>query len=86
MSEHKARWDYVSAEADVRVGDRIMTSGLDGIFPKGLTIGIVKRIRDSGKDKGRLFQTIEIQPAVDFSKLETVLVVNSKFDRVSDDA
>jgi rod shape-determining protein MreC len=63
---------YVKRREDLQVGDRIVTSGLDNIFPKGVLIGeIVRLVR---KDQG-LFQTAEMQPAVDFSKLEEVLVV-----------
>ena len=65
--------DYVSAEADVRENDLIVTSGLDGIFPKGLLLGRVVKIYP-GRTRG-LFRPIEVKPAVDFQKLEEVLVL-----------
>jgi len=65
---------FVKRREDLQVGDRIVTSGFDGIFPKGVLIGeITSLVR---KDQG-LFQTAEVQPAVDFSKLEEVLVVQA---------
>jgi rod shape-determining protein MreC len=64
--------DYVAESSDVSVGDVVITSGLGGVFPKGLTIGHVSKINKASTD---LFQDIEITPAVDFSKLEEVLVI-----------
>lgn len=63
--------EYVSNLADVRVGDVIVTSGIDGIYPKGFRIG---RVVSCEPGPG-LYQTIGIAPAVDFSALEEVLVV-----------
>ena len=63
--------DYVSTTEDVRVGDRIVTSGLDGIYPPGFVIGDVSAVRlGSG-----LHLEIDVDPAVDFARLEAVLVV-----------
>jgi rod shape-determining protein MreC len=64
------RMDYVSEVSDVVVGDVVLTSGIDGIFPKGFVIGRVAAVA-----KGRAFREIVVQPAVDFSNLEDVLVV-----------
>jgi rod shape-determining protein MreC len=65
------RMNYVSGVADIKVGDRVVTSGIDGIYPKGFVIGQVQSIqRGSGE-----FTSIEVRPAVDFSSLEAVLVV-----------
>ncbi len=65
------RMDYVSEVADVVVGDVIVTSGIDGIFPKGFVIGRVTAVEKSGG----AYRLIAVQPAVDFSSLEDVLVV-----------
>ncbi len=65
--------DYVPAEADVRENDLVVTSGLDGLFPKGLLLGKVVQIYP-GRSKG-LFRPIEVKPAVDFKKLEEVLIL-----------
>ncbi len=63
---------YVLRKDDVRVGDKIVASGLDGVFPKGLPIGDVKKVvrRNSG-----VFQEVRIVPYIDFEKLEEVLVI-----------
>lgn len=63
---------YVAKESVVRVGDVVVTSGMDGVFPKGLIIGSVLRV---APEIGTLLQRIDLKPAVDFSKLEEVLIV-----------
>lgn len=65
------RLEYVSEIADVAVGDVVVTSGIDGIFPKGFIIGRVEAIERSG----RAYRRIAVRPAVDFSSLEEVLLV-----------
>ena len=62
---------YVKRSDDVRVGDRVIASGLDGVFPKGLPVGRV--IKVSRKDRG-LFLYAEVTPDADASRLEEVLV------------
>jgi rod shape-determining protein MreC len=64
------RMEYVSATADVRPGDRVVTSGIDGIYPKGYEIGKVEKV-----DRGSFYKVILVRPAVDFNQLEEVLVV-----------
>ena len=68
------RMKYVPLLSTVREGDVVVTSGLAGKFPKGLMIGVVKHIEKTEDD---LFQSAELAPVVDFSKLEEVLVVTS---------
>jgi rod shape-determining protein MreC len=63
--------NYVQSLADVVLGDEVVTSGLDQIFPKGLTVGRVVRI---GAGTG-LFKEIYVAPSVHFDELEEVLVV-----------
>ena len=65
------RLDFVVDTADVRVGDTIVTSGIDGIYPKGFVIGRITGVERSGG----AYRDIRIQPAVDFTSLEDVLVV-----------
>ena len=63
--------ELVSNLADVKPGDPIVASGVDGIYPKGFTIGRVETA-----DRGAaLYRTITVRPSVDFSSLEEVLVV-----------
>lgn len=65
--------DYVALPEDVVVGDVIVTSGLGGVFPKGLPVGVVVSVVRGGFS---MFQTIQVAPAVDFARLEEVLVVS----------
>ena len=63
--------EYLPGSADVKPGDRVVTSGTDGIYPKGFLIGEIESVaRAAGA-----FSGIKIRPAVNFSTLETVLVV-----------
>ena len=65
------RMDYVSGAADVKAGDAVVTSGIDGIYPKGFVIGQIQSVR---RGAGQ-YSAIVIRPAVDFATLEAVLVV-----------
>jgi rod shape-determining protein MreC len=62
---------YVPGRADVVVGDVVVTSGLDRIYPKGLVVG---RVRFVGDGSG-LFRDIRVEPSARFDRLEEVLVV-----------
>ena len=65
------RLDFVAGSADVAVGDRVLTSGIDGIYPKGLLVGQVQSVMREGGTLG----DITIRPTVDFSRLEDVLII-----------
>ncbi len=65
---------YVMKEEEIKIGDRVVTSGMDGVFPKGLFVGLVS---DIARREGSMFSSVVLRPAVDFSKLETVLVVTN---------
>jgi rod shape-determining protein MreC len=69
--EELLRMDYVSEVADVAVGDSVVTSGIDGIYPKGFVVGTVEAVEKSGNS----YKQILVRPAVDFSSVEEVLVV-----------
>lgn len=58
--------------ADIREGDRVITSGLAGIFPKGLLVGKVANVT---RERHELFQKADIRPVVDFNKIEGVFVI-----------
>ncbi|MEP7307280.1 MAG: rod shape-determining protein MreC [Acidobacteriota bacterium] len=62
---------YVSETADIVAGDQVMTSGIDGIYPKGFAIGRVERVEKNGPS----YKKIVVRPAVDFRALEEVLIV-----------
>lgn len=67
-----ARLKYVQRTDEVKEGDSIITSGMGGIFPKGLLLGTVFKVNK--KDPG-LFQKIEVSAVVDVSRIEEVLVI-----------
>ena len=73
-STDRCRLDYVLQKNDVRVGDTVVSSGLDGVYPKGLRIGRVAEVTDHDAN---IFHEIIITPFVDFEKLEEVLVILS---------
>ncbi len=72
LSSKVCTLDYVLKSSDVRVGDIVVTSGLGGIFPKGIPVGEVIDVKDPA---GELFKDVKIRPVVDFSKLEELLVI-----------
>jgi rod shape-determining protein MreC len=63
---------YVLRKDDIREGDIVISSGLDGIYPKGLMIG---KITEASKNKSGIFQEVAITPDVDFEKLEEVMII-----------
>jgi rod shape-determining protein MreC len=65
---------YISKTQDVKEGDVIVSSGMDGVFPKGLLIGQVSHV---DRQEASLFLKINVAPFVDFSKLEEVLILSS---------
>lgn len=65
--------DYVQARSDVRTGDLIVTSGLGGIYPAGITVG-----RVLSAVEGPLTMSIEIELAIDFSTVEQVFVLTGE--------
>lgn len=72
---------YVKRSEDIQEGDRLITSGLDGVFPKGLVVGTVNRVR---KRNFGLFQLVGVSPAVVSSQIEEVLVVSADPGGVKD--
>jgi len=67
------RMTFVDRHAKIQPGQIVITSGLGGIFPKGILIGTVRRAELN--PQSGLFQDVEVQPTVDFNKLEEVLVM-----------
>ena len=70
-ADRRLQMEYVSEVADVVVGDLVVTSGIDGIYPKGYAIGRVEAVERAGG----AYKRIVVKPAVDFSSIEEVLVV-----------
>ena len=65
----------VSKKAKITIGEAILTSGMNSLFPSGLKIGTVKDIKD---DPSGLYQLLIIEPFVDYSRLEEVLIIQDK--------
>jgi len=64
--------DLISKDVEVKVGEKVITSGLGGIFPKGILIGEIVEI-EIFEDK--MFQQITVRPATNLENLEQVFVV-----------
>lgn len=60
--------------ADVQAGDRVLTAGIDGIYPKGIPIGVIARA-ETGQS---LFKTLSVKPLVDFGTVEEVIVIHTR--------
>ena len=69
--DDRLQMQYVSEASDVAVGDLVVTSGIDTIYPKGLPVGRVESVEKNGP----AFKRIVVKPAVDFTQIEEVLVV-----------
>lgn len=63
---------YVSRESDVKVGERVVTSGLEGIYPAGLSIGYITDVK---KEEEEMFQLIEVAPSQDLNTVEEVAIL-----------
>lgn len=66
------RLDFVPLQEDVRVGDRVLTAGIDGVYPRGIPIGAVVSVV-SGSE---LFHEITLVPAVDLGQLDQVFLLD----------
>ncbi|MCF7818565.1 MAG: rod shape-determining protein MreC [Kiritimatiellales bacterium] len=72
----KARMDFINKDADIRVGDEVVSSGLSGtrgVFPKGVHIGYIEKVY---RDQSGLFQSAEIAPRATIGLLDYVFVVS----------
>lgn len=70
-----SRLEYVKQTSDLQVGDTLVTSGLDQLFPKGVAVGTLAKI--SNNQYG-IFTEAEVVPMVDFTQLEEILVIPAK--------
>jgi len=71
-TEGQCLFKYVLRKHDIETGDIVVSSGLDGVFPKGLAVGYISKVF---KPKSGIFQEVTVTPYVDFEKLEEVLIV-----------
>jgi rod shape-determining protein MreC len=72
--------EFVPVLADVQVGERVITSGQDGIYPAGFVVGTVERVTGAGSPD----RAIHIRPATDFSHVDIVLVVVTRPQAVAE--
>lgn len=72
--ENTLKMTCIPTESLITIDDKIETSGLGGIYPKGILIGTVKQIKET---KNATDRSATVETAVDFSKLETVLVITT---------
>jgi rod shape-determining protein MreC len=68
------RLDYALRSEDIIEGDPLVTSGTDGVFPRGLAVGRVTRLE---RKQHGLFQDAKVVPAVDVTRVEEVLVLTA---------
>ena len=73
---------YVERSQDLRVGDALVTSGLDPSFPRGLLVGTVKSVSQEGPG---MFLNVQVAPAVDFRNLEQVLIITQQKPQLSEE-
>jgi rod shape-determining protein MreC len=64
---------FVPTKADIQVGDRIITGGIDGVYPKGIVVGTIQSVEE-GQD---LFARIVADPAVDFATMTDVIILDT---------
>ena len=69
---YRARIEYLLRSDEVREGDEVVTSGVGGVFPRGLSVGKVSQVT---RPSSGLYQEAQVAPSVDFSRIEEVLVV-----------
>ncbi|MBJ6723529.1 rod shape-determining protein MreC [Geomesophilobacter sediminis] len=72
MGGGRCSMEFTVRDEDVKVGDSVVTSGVGGVFPKGLPIGEVTMVK---KGEYGVFQTIEVRPSVNIARLEEMLVL-----------
>ncbi len=72
LTEELCQLKFVLRTDDIQIGDILVSSGLGGIYPKGIPVGVVSKVK---KKLFGISQDVEVRPSVDFTKLEEVLIV-----------
>lgn len=75
LSDELCQLRFALRTDDIALNDVLISSGLGGVFPKGIPVGVVTKVV---KQPYGITQEVEVRPAVDFSKLEEVLVITKK--------
>jgi rod shape-determining protein MreC len=63
--------DFLPRQVPVEVGDRVLTAGIDGVYPRGLPVGTIARVEPGTE----MFHAIEVEPAVDLARLDYVFLL-----------
>jgi len=63
--------DFVPLQSEVLIGDRVVTAGIDGVFPRGIPVGTITEVEPGSE----LFHKIRLVPAVDFGHLDQVYLL-----------
>ena len=71
-STERCQLKYVLRKHEINLGDTVISSGLDGVFPKGLRVG---RVSSVVRPNSGIFQSVSVAPYVDFETLEEVLII-----------
>ena len=74
----QAHLEYIDLQLDVEEGDRVITSGMGGVFPRGILAGTIFKVE---KKNYGLFHDLYVEPAVNFSTLENVYIIKKIPDR-----
>ena len=74
----QAHLEYIDLQLDVEEGDRVITSGMGGVFPRGILVGTIFKVE---KKNYGLFHDLYVEPAVNFSTLENVYIIKKIPDR-----
>jgi rod shape-determining protein MreC len=68
----KCQLKYIPLEEEVKVGEAVITSGLDSLFPQGIPVGFVSKVDKKGTG---LFQNIEVTPSEDNAEVEEIAII-----------
>ena len=74
----QAHLEYIDLQLDVEEGDRVITSGMGGVFPRGILVGTIFKVE---KKNYGLFHDLYVEPVVNFSTLENVYIIKKIPDR-----
>ncbi len=66
--------DFIPRQADVEVGETVLTAGIDGVYPRGIRVGVVASVEPGSE----VFHRIVVKPAVDFSRLSFVYLLEGE--------
>ncbi len=66
--------DFIPRQAEVEVGETVLTAGIDGVYPRGIRVGVVASVEPGSE----VFHRIVVKPAVDFSRLSFVYLLEGE--------